>query len=81
MNLIKRTAEMKAFFDRKADGYDDVHLALMDDKVAITAALGDGIHTVLDLGAGTGLELIPLFEKFPDALLPPSMYRSRCSMC
>lgn len=67
MNLIKRNAEMKAFFDRKTEGYDEVHLALMNDKIAITTALPDSIRTVLDLGAGTGLELIPLFEKFPDA--------------
>lgn len=66
MNLIKRNAEMKAFFDRKTEGYDDVHLALMNDKIAITTALPADICTVLDLGAGTGLELIPLFEKFPD---------------
>lgn len=66
MNLIKRNAEMKAFFDRKTEGYDDVHIALMHNKTAITAALPVDIRTVLDLGAGTGLELIPLFEKFPD---------------
>ena len=66
MNLIKRNAEMKAFFDRKTEGYDDVHLALMNDKIAITTALPADICTVLDLGAGTGLELIPLFERFPD---------------
>ena len=66
MNLIKRNAEMKAFFDRKTEGYDDVHLTLMHNKTALTSALPDGTKKILDLGAGTGLELIPLFERFPD---------------
>ncbi len=67
MNLSLRTKEMIDFFDRKIDTYDEVHLALMDNKIAITTALPDDIKTVLDLGAGTGLELIPLFERFPDS--------------
>lgn len=67
MNLNIRTKEMIDFFDRKIDTYDEVHLALMDNKIAITTALPDDTGTVLDLGAGTGLELIPLFERFPDA--------------
>ena len=72
MDLKKRGLEMKAFFDRKTDGYDDVHIAFMESKTALTDALkeiytGDTPIRVLDLGAGTGLELIPLFEAFPDA--------------
>ncbi|MBQ7300342.1 MAG: class I SAM-dependent methyltransferase [Clostridia bacterium] len=67
MNLKLRAQEMKVFFDRKTEGYDDVHGALMENKIAITRALPDGIRTMLDLGAGTGLELIPLFDRFPDA--------------
>ena len=66
MNLTVRSQEMKDFFDRKTEGYDDVHGALMDNKTAVTRTLPDGIRTVLDLGAGTGLELIPLFARFPD---------------
>ena len=54
------------FFDRKTVGYDDVHLAFMESKRALTEALPDGTAKVLDLGAGTGLELIPLVERFPD---------------
>jgi len=72
MDLKKRGLEMKAFFDRKTEGYDDVHIAFMGSKTALTDALC-GIHApgtpirVLDLGAGTGMELIPLFEAFPEA--------------
>lgn len=72
MDLKKRGLEMKAFFDRKTVGYDDVHIAFMESKTALTDALtkvypaGMPIR-VLDLGAGTGLELIPLFDAFPSA--------------
>ncbi len=72
MDLKKRGLEMKAFFDRKTEGYDDVHIAFMGSKTALTDALkeifaaGTPIR-VLDLGAGTGLELIPLFEAFHNA--------------
>ena len=69
MNLNIRTKEMIDFFDCKIDTYDEVHGALMDNKIAITDALPDDTETVLDLGAGTGLELIPLFARFPDALV------------
>ena len=67
MELLKRNEEMRDFFNEKADGYDDVHLKMMDNKIAITSCLPEKIERVLDLGAGTGLELIPLFERFPQA--------------
>lgn len=68
MDLKKRGLEMKWFFDVKAaDSYDDVHAAFAPSKVMITDALPDGVRTVLDLGAGTGLELFRFFERFPDA--------------
>ena len=67
MDLKKRNEEMRGFFDEKAGGYDDVHLLMMGNKRAITEMLPDGVEKVLDLGAGTGLELIPLFERFPNA--------------
>lgn len=66
MDLKERNQTLKEFFDRKTVGYDDVHLAFMESKRALTAALPDGTAKVLDLGAGTGLELIPLVERFPD---------------
>ena len=72
MDLNRRAAEMREFFDRKADGYDDVHAAFVMTKKLLTDVLpsrseGEGGPDVLDLGGGTGLELIPLFERFPDA--------------
>lgn len=66
MDLKERNRTLKDFFDRKTIGYDDVHLAFMESKRALTTALPDGTAKVLDLGAGTGLELIPLVERFPD---------------
>ena len=66
MDLKERNQTLKEFFDRKTVGYDDVHIAFMESKRALTQALPDGTAKVLDLGAGTGLELIPLVERFPD---------------
>ena len=69
MDLKKRAENMRAFFNRKAaeDAYDCVHLNMMNNKEPITRALPVGTKRVLDLGGGTGLELIALFERFPDA--------------
>lgn len=66
MELDARNRRMQEFFDRKADGYDEVHLSMMDSKTAITNAMPDNTVKILDLGIGTGLELVPLYEKFPD---------------
>lgn len=66
MEAKVRSAEMRNFFNEKAAGYDAVHLPDMDTKAAITEALQNGVRNVLDLGAGTGLELYPLFERFPE---------------
>lgn len=69
MDLKKRAENMRQFFNRKAseDAYDCVHLKMMNNKEPITKALPEGTKRVLDLGGGTGLELIALFERFPDA--------------
>jgi len=67
MDLTERNNSIKDFFDSKADEYDAVHLQMMENKSAITEQLEDKISNILDLGAGTGLELIPLFNKFPNA--------------
>lgn len=69
MDLKKRTENMKEFFNGKAveDAYDCVHIKMMGNKEPITKALPENTKKVLDLGGGTGLELIPLYERFPDA--------------
>ncbi len=67
MRLNERNSTLKSFFDMKADGYDDVHIKFMESKRAITPALPDNTKSVVDLGGGTGLELLPLFERFPQA--------------
>jgi len=66
MDLKERNQTLKEFFDRKTIGYDDVHIKFMESKRALTEVLPDNTEKVLDLGAGTGLELIPLVERFPN---------------
>lgn len=67
MDLEKRNREMRQFFNEKADGYDEVHLPMMENKAAISRFLTSDTQKVLDLGAGTGLELTALFVRFPHA--------------
>ncbi len=67
MNLNERNENLRLFFDEKADGYDNVHAKFAETKALLTASLPEGTVRVLDLGAGTGMELIPLFERFPEA--------------
>lgn len=67
MNLQSRNDDLRDFFAARTATYDTVHARFMPTKSTIAAALPDGTARVLDLGAGTGLELIPLFVRFPDA--------------
>lgn len=57
---------MKNFFNNKIDMYDSLHLQMMDTKTVIAESIKSNVQKILDLGVGTGLELIPLFERFPD---------------
>ncbi len=66
MDLKERNQTLKEFFDRKTIGYDDVHSKFMESKRALTEALPENTEKILDLGAGTGMELIPLVERFPN---------------
>lgn len=62
--------EMSAFFAARVDGYE-AHMLTGIEGIAqgyacVAGALAEGVQTLLDLGCGTGLELGPVFERFPD---------------
>lgn len=67
MNLKERNEKVRAFFNGKIDSYDYVHASYMDTKNELAESLNKDAKKILDLGAGTGLELFHLFEKFPEA--------------
>lgn len=67
MELKKRNQTLRSFFNEKSDVYDGVHASLMDAKDALVEAVPFDAKRILDVGVGTGLELIGLFEKLPDA--------------
>lgn len=67
MNLYERNQKQRAFFNEKIDSYDDVHNTYMETKKTLADNLDKDAKKILDLGAGTGLELIHLFELFPSA--------------
>lgn len=67
MNLYERNQKQRNFFNEKIDHYDRVHETYMETKKAIADSLDKDTKKILDLGAGTGLELIHLFELFPNA--------------
>lgn len=67
MELEKRNRTLRDFFNEKASGYDSVHTALMDTKDVLVDAIPSDSKKILDIGVGTGLELIGLFEKIPNA--------------
>ena len=55
------------FFNNKVSEYDISHESFMNTKKELTDNLPSDVKNILDLGAGTGLELIELFKRFPDA--------------
>ncbi len=67
MDITARNENIKNFFDNKAYGYDDVHAKFAKTKSLLTKALPEACKKVLDLGAGTGMELVSFFERFPNA--------------
>jgi len=66
MNLYERNQKQRTFFNEKIDSYDDVHSTYMETKKTLAESLDEDIKKILDLGAGTGLELIHVFELFPN---------------
>ena len=67
MNLYERNQKQRVFFNEKIDSYDDSHNTYMETKKTLADNLDKDTKKILDLGAGTGLELIHLFEMYPDA--------------
>ncbi len=67
MNLYGRNQKQRNFFNEKIDTYDQVHEDFMETKKMLAESLDKDTKKILDLGAGTGLELIHLFEMYPDA--------------
>jgi len=66
MNLYERNQKQREFFNEKIDSYDNVHSTYMETKKALVDSIDKNVKRILDLGAGTGLELIHLFELYPD---------------
>ena len=67
MNLLERNKENIEFFSEKADGYDEDHKPFMNTKAMLTESIDFEPKKVIDLGAGTGLELIEFFKKYPNS--------------
>lgn len=63
--------EMSAFFTSRVDGYEEHMLTgiegIAQGYACMAGALPEGMQNLLDLGCGTGLELGPVFERFPEA--------------
>lgn len=66
MNLYDRNQKQRSFFNEKIDSYDQVHATYMDTKKTLAESLDSDTKRILDLGAGTGLELIHVFELYPE---------------
>lgn len=67
MNLYERNQKVRNFFNEEIDNYDNVHSKYMKTKKTLADNLDKDSKKILDLGGGTGLELIHLFELFPEA--------------
>lgn len=67
MDINKRSTEMKDFFNRAVDiDYDERHSKLMKGKERLIDFLPKNINRIMDLGSGTGLQLIKLYKEYPN---------------
>lgn len=63
----KPAEEMSDFFSKRIEGYDNVHLGNWAQEYAHIADYLDApVHSLLDIGCGTGLEFSSLYKRFPD---------------
>lgn len=56
----------REFFNRKIEEYDATHANFMKTKNELCSYLPQDVTKILDLGVGTGLELIEIFKKYPN---------------
>ena len=66
MNLTRRAKEMKEFFNEKINEYDELHLKVIEGKEKVIDFIPKDAKNIIDLGSGTGLQLIKLYKEFPD---------------
>lgn len=67
MNIVERSEELRRFFNHVVDiDYDQRHMEFIEGKRKIVDFIPKGSKRIIDLGAGTGLQLIRLYEVFPD---------------
>lgn len=57
---------MRNFFNEKIDGYDELHLKIISGKEKIVDYIPRDAKSIIDLGAGTGLQLIKVYKEFPN---------------
>lgn len=69
MDVDRNAQKNKDFFDRKKDGYDIVHEKYMPTKELLAKNLPVEATKIVDLGVGTGLELISILNKVPNAYI------------
>jgi tRNA (cmo5U34)-methyltransferase len=71
--MSSRPEDIRDFFEKRVDGYDEHMAETVEDFKAFYARLADPIEktdeeiAILDLGAGTGIELEYIFAKAPRA--------------
>lgn len=67
MNIVERSKEMKNFFNKVVDiDYDVKHMEKIEGKRKIVDFIPENSERIIDLGAGTGLQLIRVYEVFPN---------------
>ena len=71
--MKNRNKQISEFFDSRAETYDEVHpahiLGGLQSKIDTVKYVSKDAQTILDLGAGTGLELKYIFEKNSNAIV------------